>query len=83
MGIYITVFEKKTNIISCDISGGFDSRTALSIILNSGVKLNEILMNSAKDKKHVHAEDFSIASNISSKFGFKLNNLHFANKGTI
>ena len=82
-GYILRSLKKKTNIISCDISGGFDTRTALSIILNSGIKLDEILMNSAKDKKHVHSEDFSIASNISSKFGFKLNNLHFTNKGTI
>lgn len=82
-GFIFRSLKNKTEIISCDLSGGFDTRTVLSILLNSGVNLNEILINSANDNKHVHMEDFKIASNISSKYGFKLNNKNFDNNGTI
>ena len=82
-GYILRSLKKQTDNISCDLSGGFDTRTVLSVLLNSGIDLNKILIKSSKDKKHVHAEDFDIASNISSKLGFKLNNLNFGNTGTI
>ena len=82
-GYIFRSLKNKTEIISCDLSGGFDTRTVLSILLNSGVNLNEILIRSAANNKHVHMEDFKIASNISSKFGFKLNNRNFDNNSTI
>ena len=67
--------KKKTNNISFDLSGGFDTRTTLSILLNSGIDLNEILIFSYNNTVHNHDQDFKIANNISLKFGFKLNNL--------
>ena len=71
----IRSLKNKTNNIYSDLSGGFDSRLMLSILISSGIDLNEILINSSKDNKHGHEEDFAIASNISLKLGFKLNNL--------
>ena len=76
-GYIFRSLKNKTQIISCDLSGGYDTRTVLSILLNSGVDLNEILIRSAADKRHVHFEDFKIATNISLKYGFKLNNKKF------
>ena len=55
----------------------------LSILLNSGIDLNQILIYSSEDKLHCHEEDFQIASNISSKFGFKLNNFQLDRNGTL
>ena len=74
-GYILRSLKKKTNNISFDLSGGFDSRLALSILLNSGININEILINSRNDNSHIWDEDFKIASNISSSFGFKLNNI--------
>ena len=73
--------KKKTNNISSNLSGGFDTRVVLSILLNSGIDLNEILMFSINNTIHTHEEDFKIATNISLKFGFKLNNLVLDNNG--
>ena len=73
--------KKKTNNISSNLSGGFDTRIVLSILLNSGINLNEILMFSFNNTLHHHEEDFKIAKNISLKFGFKLNNLILDNNG--
>ena len=81
-GYLFRSLKKKAINISCDLSGGLDTRSVLSILLNSGIDINEILINTAKDNKNVHAEDFKIASNIAKKFGFKLNNLHFDDNGT-
>ena len=64
--------KKQTDNISVDLSGGFDSRTTLSVLLNSGIDLNEINIHSYRDKVNDHVSDFKIASNISSKLGFKL-----------
>ena len=80
-GYIIRSLKKKTDNISCDLSGGLDTRSLLSVILNSGINLNDILVKSATDKKHGHQEDFKIANNISSKYGFKLNNVNFDIKG--
>ena len=67
--------KKQTNNIKLDLSGGFDTRSVLAILLNSGIDMNEILINSINDTLYTHEEDFKIASYISKKFGFKLNNL--------
>lgn len=66
--------KKQTNNIMIDLSGGFDTRSVLAILLNSGIDMNEIFVNSANDTLYTHEEDFKIASNISKNFGFKLNN---------
>jgi len=74
-GYIFRSLRKQTNNIMIDLSGGFDSRTVLAILLNSGVNMNEILINSINNTLHSHDEDFKIANNISKKLGFKINDL--------
>ena len=81
-GYIIRSIQKQTDNISSDLSGGFDTRIVLAIILNSGIDLNKILIKSSNDTIHVHAEDFKIASNISSKLNFTLNKYSLDNNGT-
>ena len=64
----------KTNQITVDLSGGFDTRMTLALLLMSGIDLNKIRINSANDNLHCHPEDYEIASSIADYFGFKLNN---------
>ena len=74
---WTTIFRDlkfNTNNISFQLSGGFDSRLSLALLLSSNINLNEILFYSIDDDKHTHKEDFEIASEISNYFGFKLNN---------
>ena len=79
-GYILRSLKKQTDNISSDLSGGFDTRTLLSILLNSGIDMNEINVNSIRDKLHDHDMDYNIASDISYKFGFKLNNHIFDNE---
>ena len=78
----IRSLKKKTNNIISDLSGGFDTRTLLAIILNSGIDINKILINSINSTLHCFEQDFKIASNISKKYGFKLNNFALNENGT-
>ena len=74
---WTTIFRDlkvNTNNISFQLSGGFDSRLSLALLLSSNINLNEILFYSIDDDKHTHKADFEIASEISNYFGFKLNN---------
>ena len=73
-GYILRSLKMKTKNISYDLSGGFDTRTLLPILLKSGINLNDILIHSIKNNEHGHDEDLKIASDIASKFGFKLNN---------
>ena len=77
-GYIIRSLIKKTKNISLNLSGGFDTRTLLSIFLNSGIDLKKILISSSTDKKHCHEEDFKIAN----AYNFKLNNYSLDNKST-
>ena len=82
-GYIIRSLKKQTDNIRFDLSGGYDTRMVLALLLNSGINLNDILIYSFDDKLYVHEEDFKIASKISSKFGFKLNNLKFDDTGEL
>ena len=81
-GYIFRSLKNRTNNIILDLSGGFDSRTVLIILLNSGINLNEILIKSLNDNLYCHGEDLIIAANISKKIGFKLNNLILNTNGT-
>lgn len=82
-GYIFRSLKKKTDNIIMDLSGGFDTRAVLSVLYNSGIDLNSILIHSINKKVHTLEEDFKIATNISSKLGFKLNNKILDNEGTI
>ena len=56
---------------SFDLSGGFDSRLMLTLMLSANIDLNDIHINSIDDSKH--EEDFEIASKIAETYGFTLN----------
>ena len=81
-GYIFRSLKNQTNNIKLDLSGGFDTRTVLAILLNSGINMNEIFIKSINNTLHCHAEDFKIASNISKKFGFKLNKLELNKNDT-
>ncbi len=56
-GYILRSLKKQTDNVSMDLSGGFDTRMVLSLLLNSGVNLNDILIKSMESMK----EDFKIA----------------------
>ena len=62
-----------TKFISTDLSGGFDSRISLLLLLHSGIDCNRLQINSIISKFHTYAEDYEIASNIATHFNLKLN----------
>ena len=76
-GYIFRSLKRQTDYISADLSGGFDTRVMITILLNSGINMNELNIHSILDSKNGHDVDYKIASNISSKFGFKLNNFTF------
>lgn len=78
----IRSLKKKTDNISIDLSGGFDTRTVLSIFLNSNIDINSILINSYNNSFDNHFQDFKVATNISKKYGFKLNSFKLDKDGT-
>lgn len=73
-GYIFRSLKQKTDNIITDLSGGFDTRTMITIILNSVNNTDELHIHSFKDYRHDHDIDFKIAQNISKKYGFKLNN---------
>ena len=77
--------KNKTNNLAFQLSGGLDTRTVLAILINSAIDLNNIIIQTFDYNKTstYYKEDFIIASNLSSKFKFKLNNFSFDNESTI
>lgn len=69
----IRSIKLKTNNISFDLSGGFDTRVVSALWLTSNIDFDNIKIRSNTAKIHVLEEDYEIASKISKKFGFKLN----------
>lgn len=64
---------QNTKFISADLSGGFDSRISLALLLNSGIDLNRMTINTYEDNSKTHAQDYAIASQIAAHYGFELN----------
>jgi len=69
----IRSLKKKTNNIQFNLSGGFDTRVILSIMLNANIDLNKVKIYSIDNNRHTHREDYKIATEIANEFGFKLN----------
>lgn len=70
----IRAIKLKTNNISLDLSGGFDTRMILALVLCANIDINSIRVYSIDNKQHNHNEDFRIASIIADEYGFSLNN---------
>lgn len=71
--LLINLLENNENI-KVDLTGGFDSRAVLSIFNNNKVNFEKIFVHSSNDNLHTHKEDYEIASLISERLNFKLNN---------
>lgn len=65
--------KQKSNNLSIDLSGGFDSRIIATLWITANIDFNKIKIKSHTDEKHVHKEDFEIASKIAEYFNFNLN----------
>ena len=66
--------SQRTKFIQADLTGGFDTRIHFVPLLNSGIDLNKIRINSAKDDSNpTFKEDYAIASQIAEHYGFNLN----------
>ena len=80
-GYILRSLKEQTNFMSFELSGGFDTRILLSLLLNSGINSSDLNIISSKSKSM--RIDLNIATNISRKFGFKINNFIFDENGTI
>ena len=81
-GYIFRSLKNQTDNIYFDLSGGFDTRTLLAILLNFGIKMDDLNIYSIQNNKHEHDIDYKIAREIAAKYGFKLNNFHFDNNST-
>ena len=81
-GYIFRSLNKKTNNLAFDLSGGFDTRSVFSILISSGINLNNIFIKTYEyqNKNPSRSEDLNIAKNISDKYKFRLNNFSFDNK---
>lgn len=66
--------KEKTNNIQFDLSGGYDSRLILLLLLGANVDLEKVSIMSFNDNEICHDEDYEIAMQIANDFNFKLNN---------
>lgn len=71
---YIRILKQQTNNIQFDLSGGFDSRIMLLLLLSANVDLEKIEIRSFDDGELCHGEDYLIATELADYFNFKLNN---------
>lgn len=70
--LYVAL-EENDYPVKIDISGGFDSRTALATIKGESFNYEYPVFYSADDALYTHKEDFELASELASRLGFKLN----------
>ena len=66
-----------TNMISVDLSGGFDSRMTFMLMAESGMDLNEIRVNSINNELKTHKEDYRIASEIALHYGILISRKNY------
>lgn len=64
---------ENTHNLQFSLSGGFDSRVLLTLLLTSNIDLNKINILTFISEKPTFKEDFEIASQIACDFGFELN----------
>lgn len=66
---------KAGEYVSCDISGGKDSRAAFSCLFKDNLDLDSIQFNSSKGDVHTLSEDYQIATQISKIKKIELNKI--------
>lgn len=66
---------KAGEYVSCDISGGKDSRAAFSCLFKDNLDLDSIQFNSSKGNVHTLSEDYQIATQISKIKKIELNKI--------
>lgn len=71
-GLYKTLVNTGQRLVM-DVSGGFDTRIGLAVLLSSQVDLSKVCFNSVHDEQYTHKEDYEIASQMARTYGFKLN----------
>ena len=82
-GYIFRSLKKQTDNLYLELSGGFDTRSVFSILKNSGVNLNNIIIKTIEDKNNTfYGEDFKIVNNIAAKFKLKVNSFSLDNKIT-
>lgn len=69
----LRTLKKENYKLKCDLSGGFDTRLTILLVLCSNINLDNIRIHSIDDQNICHPEDFEIATQISNRFNFKLN----------
>lgn len=69
----LRTLKKENYKLKCDLSGGFDTRLTILLVLCSNINLDNMRIHSIDDQNICHPEDFEIATQISNKFNFKLN----------
>lgn len=70
----IRTVKAKTNNMQVDLSGGFDTRMTMMLILNSNIDFNKFKVQSLKGThRESFKEDYEIASQIAEEFNFELN----------
>lgn len=71
---YINILLKHRNNLQIYLSGGYDSRICLMLLLLSGINLKDVIVHSIDlCDSDDHKKDFYIANLLSKKFGFNLN----------
>jgi hypothetical protein len=73
----VRFLRAKTNDLSFDLSGGFDSRMCASLWLSADINFDNINFNAIEKEVPVWVEDFEIASQIAEEYNFKLNGRSF------
>jgi len=59
--------------LSADLSGGFDTRMVMTILLSSKIDMSRVKIITSTDGLSCHPEDLQIATAISKHYGFELN----------
>ncbi|MBD5104060.1 MAG: hypothetical protein HDT47_04250 [Ruminococcaceae bacterium] len=72
---FVRLLAKRGEQINVQLSGGFDSRFVMALILASGIDMDKVNIESNVGS----TEDFEIASNIAEHYNFKLNAMMMEN----
>ena len=73
----IRLLKEKTNNLKFELSGGFDSRIILTLLLNANINLNKVHIYTINNQ--TLKEDYEIASILAKKYDFKLNQEFYKN----